>query len=126
MKLHAGMNCVFFNFIFFGSMPAWKLACNTCLRWVITQKTIDDNQVVKARLVARGFEEDTSDIRTDSPTVSKENIRLMSTIAVANSWNVHSIDVRLAFLQGFEIERELFVVPPPEAASDGMLLEHGT
>ena len=91
------------------------------LRWVITQKTVENDQIVKARLVARGFEEDTSDIRTDSPTVSKENIRLMSTIAVANNWNVHSIDVRSAFLQGFDIERELFVVPPPEAALDGKL-----
>ena len=86
------------------------------LRWVITQKTVDDgSKLVKARLVARGFEEDTSSIRTDSPTVSKENIRLISTIAVANGWNVHSIDVRSAFLQGFQIDREVYVVPPPEA-----------
>ena len=91
------------------------------LRFVITEKTVGTERTVKARLVAKGYEEDTSDIRTDSPTVSKENIRLMSTIAVANGWHVHSIDVRSAFLQGFEIEREIFVVPPPEAAKSEKL-----
>ena len=40
-------------------------------RWVFTQKSQDGETKVKARLVARGFEEDTADIRTDSPTISK-------------------------------------------------------
>ena len=49
-------------------------------RWVFTQKSQDGETKVKARLVARGFEEDTTDIRTDSPTISKENFRLICSI----------------------------------------------
>ena len=88
-------------------------AINT--RWVITSKDVDDNTIVKARLVARGFEEDTTEIRTDSPTISKECIRLVSAIAVAHHWTIHSLDVTAAFLQGFAIDRDVFLVPPVEA-----------
>ena len=39
--------------------------------WVITEKTSDGKQIVKARLVARGYEEENKDsLRTDSPTIS--------------------------------------------------------
>ena len=34
----------------------------------------DGKSIIKARLVARGFEEDTVDLRTDSPTCSKEAV----------------------------------------------------
>ena len=44
------------------------------VRWVITEKLKDGKPVVKARLVARGFE-DTSDFRKDSPAWSKGSIR---------------------------------------------------
>ena len=90
-------------------------------RWVLTEKMLDEKNVVKARLVARGFEEDTSDIRTDSPTVSKESIRLVSAIAVAESWTIHSLDVTAAFLQGFAIDCEVFLVPPSETNSNDVL-----
>ena len=44
-------------------------------RWVITETFIDNNRKVKARLVARGFEEgDLSTLRKDSPACGKENI----------------------------------------------------
>ena len=43
--------------------------------WVITEKTSDGKQIVKARLVARGYEEENKDsLRTDSPTISKDNL----------------------------------------------------
>ena len=73
-------------------------------RWVITEKSDKDTNTVKARLVARGFEEITTEIRTDSPTICKENLRLVSTIAVSNSWKIHSMDIKAAFLQGCPIE----------------------
>ena len=82
---------------------------------MITYKDVADKNVMKARVVARGFEEDTSEIRTDSPTVSKECIRLVSAISVAHHWSIHSLDVTAAFLQGFAINRDVFLVPPAEA-----------
>ena len=47
------------------------------VRWVISEKSIDGNNSIKARLVARGFKEsEDSSIRRDSPTCTKESLRL--------------------------------------------------
>ena len=41
-------------------------------RWVLTEKFVNGNKTTKARLVARGFEEDhLAKLRTDSPTCGK-------------------------------------------------------
>ena len=89
-------------------------------RWVLTEKSVEGVRMVKARLVVRGYEEEASNIRTDSPTVCKENLRLVSTIAVSNKWKIHSMDVKSAFLQGFPIERVVHVIPPPEAITSNL------
>ena len=40
----------------------------------MTEKTSDGKQIVKARLVARGYEEENKDsLRTGSPTMFKDN-----------------------------------------------------
>ena len=70
------------------------------VRWVITEKVKDGKPVVKACLVARGFEEDTSNFRKDSPACSKESVRLALAMASAFSWECHSLDVKSAYLQG--------------------------
>ena len=87
-------------------------------RWVCTRKFKGDCVVMKARLVARGFEEDTKKLKTDSPTCSKECLRLLLAIVSANSWSVHSLDVKSAFLQGIDITRDVFIKPPKEANTD--------
>ena len=77
------------------------------LRWVITEKIGDNNEpIIKARLVARGFEENMVDEhRRDSPTCTKDSLRLMFTVVASNSWKCNSIDIKAAFLQGNKIER---------------------
>ena len=82
---------------------------------VITEKSDKDTNSVKARLVAHGFEELTTQIHTDSSTICKENLRLVSAIAMSNSWKIHSMDIKAAFLQGCLIDRDVFVQPPKEA-----------
>ena len=42
------------------------------VKWVVTEKKQDGVSGVKAQLVAWGFEEDTTKIRTDSPANSKK------------------------------------------------------
>ena len=86
------------------------------LRWVITEKLDgNDDPILKARLVARGFEENMlEEQRRDSPTCTKDSLRLVLSIVAANSWNCNSIDIKSAFLQGNEIDREVFVKPPKE------------
>ena len=89
------------------------------VRWVITEKYKDGIPEKKARLVVRGFEEDnTEQLRTDSPTCCRENFRLVLSILVAFGWEVNTLDIKSAFLQGSEIKRDLFIKPPKEAGTD--------
>ena len=84
------------------------------VRWVITEKVKSNKTVVKARLVARGFEEESINLKKDSPTCSKEAVRLAISLATSNHWTIHAIDIKAAYLQGDEINRELFLRPPSE------------
>lgn len=84
------------------------------VRWVCTEKTVNNETKIKARLVARGFEE-TQSIRADSPTGSKDTLRIFMSIMASKGWRCKSIDIKAAFLQGNKIEREVFLVPPKEA-----------
>ena len=84
-------------------------------RWVCTRKIKGGKVTHKARLVARGFEENSKSLKTDSPTCSKESLRLVLAIISSNAWKLHSLDVKSAFLQGAPIERDVFIKPPKEA-----------
>ena len=84
-------------------------------RWILWEK--GDKKEVRARLVARGFEEDVS-VPVDSPTVSKSTVRVVLAIAVAKQWVVKAIDIKSAFLQGKCIQRDVYLKPPKEAKVD--------
>ena len=81
-------------------------------KWVFTEKFVNERKVVKARLVARGFEEDSSNLRTDSPTCSRQSMRLVFLTAASNKWEIKSLDIKAAFLQGDKMERDVFLRPP--------------
>jgi len=88
-------------------------------RWVITTKEKDGGITTKARLCARGYEDQDVDKKnTNSPTCSKETIRIALATMSANGWNCKSLDVKSAFLQGKLIERDIFLKPPKEAKTD--------
>ena len=91
------------------------------LVWVLVEKMIDGKPGVKARLAVRGDQENVNDLRTDSPTISKLNIRLFFLIAVYKNWAVSTCDVRSAFLQGSPLERDVYVRPPKERRIKGIL-----
>ena len=90
-------------------------------RWVMTEKGEGADRRLKARLVARGFEETGNIGRTDSPTCSKLSLRLCLTTAPTMGWEVNSIDVTSAFLQGGAIEREVYLEPPIEYKEEGKI-----
>ena len=90
-------------------------------RWVITEKTKGDTTYTKARLVARGFEEDSQQFKKDSPTCTRESLRLLFTTAAIKTWELHSLDVTAAFLQGNEIQRDVFLQPPRDVCEKGKL-----
>ena len=88
-------------------------------RWVITEKYKEGERCLKARLVARGFEEaEMEKIRKDSPTCGKDSLRLCLTIMASMGWQINSLDVKAAFLQGSPIERDVYIVPPKEANTE--------
>ena len=67
-------------------------------RQVLTDKIISGQRKVKARLVARGFEEKNEELMKDSPTSGKESLRLIFAIIATRKWKIHSIDIKAAFL----------------------------
>ena len=91
-------------------------------RWVITVKEAHDGQKTKykARLVARGFQEEVPP-QSDSPTVLRESNKLFTAVASNEDFKVLSVDIRAAFLQSKELKREVFVVPPKDLAETGVL-----
>ena len=89
------------------------------VRWLV-MKLKGGQPVVKARRVRRGYEEDTKGLRKDSPTCSREAVRLALSLTLAMGWTCHSLDIKAVYLQGNEISREVYLRPPPEFA-DGQL-----
>lgn len=90
-------------------------------RFVITEKIKDGERVVKARLVARGFEENNTNLQTDSPTCSREALRLVMLTAVIMGWRIQTIDFTSAFLQGEKMNRELFLRLPSDVCPSSEL-----
>ena len=90
------------------------------VKWVITQKTEKNVLKVKARLVARGFEEE-GEIRNELPISMKKSIRVALSVMVSKEWTCQSLDVKAAFLQGKTIDRDVFIKPPPKAGCEGYI-----
>lgn len=88
-------------------------------RWVVTTKG-EKNEKVKARLVARGFEE-MCVMRKDSPTVTKVVVRLLFSLAASYNWTVDTLDVTSAFLQAKGTMRDVFVKPPRDIRKRGII-----
>jgi transposase InsO family protein len=84
------------------------------VRWVLTEKVKDGCTRIKARLVARGFEEDMQQRRTDSPTCSRDSLRVAMSVIAAFGWTCNALDVKAAFLQGENINRDVYLYPPRE------------
>ena len=93
------------------------------VKWVCTLKETNDQQKLYARLVVKGFEEAKKDeILKDSFTCSRENLRVVLSAIAQKKFKINSIDIKTAFLQGENIDRELYVLPPEEANRDKMWL----
>ena len=69
-------------------------------RWVLTEKSVNGNKKMKARLVARGFEEDhLAKLCTDLPTCGKESLRIVIAIIITYGWEINLLDIKSAFLK---------------------------
>ena len=66
--------------------------------------------------MVKGFEEPTKDeIFKDSATCSKENLRIVFSVIAQKKWKLNLIHVKTVFLQGENIDRVLYILPPKEA-----------
>ena len=84
------------------------------VRWVLSSKIKNGENVIKARLCARDLEE-IKDFPTDSPCCSQIAVRSIFVLITSNKWKVQANDVKTAFLQGKQIERTVYLQPPKEA-----------
>ena len=91
-------------------------------RWVITKKEKHDGQKndYKARLVARGFQEECKP-QADSPTAMKESVKVFLAVAANEKFNLQSVDIRAAFLQSRTLDRDVFIEPPKDLKTEGVL-----
>ncbi len=86
-------------------------------RWVDTIK--EDGSKISC-LVVRGFEEQEY-IQSDSPTFNKQFICLFVVICVVFDWTIKIMDVKSAFLQGEEMDRDVVIQPPKGYEQSGKL-----
>ena len=85
-------------------------------RWVYTHKSVNNKQVCKARLVARGFQDrDAGNIKNDSPTCSKEGVRTALAIMAFNHRTCKSMSIKIAFIQGKELDWLVYLESPKDA-----------
>src|SRR6201990_198253 len=86
-------------------------------RWIITEKEKEGDKICKARLVVKGFmEKECLDIEdSEAPTFSIEGLKVILAIINMKDWQVKTLDVKTAYLQGKEIEKEVVIKPPEEA-----------
>ena len=93
----------------------WEGQKTISVRWIVTEKIKKEGKVIKARLVARGFEEELEEsITSESPTCSKEVLRIALFVILMMQWSCNTMDIKSAYLQGQGINREVYLQPPPE------------
>ena len=81
-------------------------------KWIFKIKLGPNGQVkcYKARLVAKGFSqvEDINFNETYSPVVGHSTVRTLLALACTNSWHIHQIDAKLAFLNR-DLKEEIYI-----------------
>ena len=74
-------------------------------RWVIMDKYKDKRKIMKAHFVADIYEEDSNNLKTDSPICSYEAMHIIMLTASVIKWQVENLDFTSTSLQGDERER---------------------
>ena len=89
------------------------------MRWVLTNKKHVDEKgrnatKCKARLVALGYQDSQAEKNLFAATASASGHRIFLAVTASFQWKIGTIDVSTAFLQGKELERDVYAWPVPE------------
>ena len=57
----------------------------------------------------------------DSPTISKESFKILLAISANSDFKLSSVDIRAGFLQSWTLDRDVFMLPPPDIKKPGMI-----
>ena len=60
--------------------------------------------------------------QSDSPTVAKENFKLIMVVAASLQFAISSMDMRAAFLQAKVLDRNVFIKPLDDIRKPGFVL----
>ena len=87
-----------------------------------TRKEKADGQKknVNERLVAKGFQEKEAP-KTDSPTMLRESMKMLFSVTANEDFEWGKIDIRAAFLQAKQLNREVFLEPPKYLNREGYI-----
>ena len=77
----------------------------------------------KSRLVGCGQNEDTTELRTDSPTCELEALNLIISFAACHCYRLKCGDIRNAYFQGKELDIILLLKPPRGGLPDPDITE---
>ena len=91
-------------------LPTGKKAIGTKWVYKIKQKADGSLDRFKARLVAKGYAQQKGiDFdETFAPTSHMTTIRCMIAMAAHHGWQVHQLDIKIAFLHG-DLHEEVYV-----------------
>ena len=91
-------------------------------RWVYAVKYTETGEIdrFKARLVVKGYLQKygIDYVETFAPVVRMEVLRMILTIAASLDWEIHQMDVKTAFLNGF-LEEEIYMNQPEGYVTKG-------
>lgn len=88
-------------------------------KWVFTKKKIGKEEICKARLVVRGYQQKEYLGNVYSPVLRLETLRVLLSVAAHRRYQIHQMDVKGAFLYG-EINENVYLKPP-----EGVTLPEG-
>ena len=59
--------------------------------------------------------------QSDSPTMLRESMKLFFAVAANEGFKLRSIDIRAAFLQARELDRDVYLLPPKDIRKEGYI-----
>jgi len=94
-------------------------------KWLFKVKENPDGTVnkYKARLVAKGFtqKEGIDFEETFAPVIKSPSIRILFAMAAQNTWPIHHLDIKTAFLNG-TLDEEIYMTLPEEQSGTTLRL----